>query len=207
MTRRTKGGLLRWLGTALATGAFGMLAFAGGVGAGAAVTSYLERTGTLAPPASVLAQRPIVSRAVPEFRRPYEEPVEQAVAVPPQVVADPPASPDAATAPASGTPPETSTADAPVPPAWMLAAVPVSVPPDRPMVAIIFDDLAVDQARSRRVIELPGPLTMSFLPYGRNLDDLAAAARARARDHDPPADGAEGSRYGSGAARPAQRAG
>lgn len=50
--------------------------------------------------------------------------------------------------------------------------------PGQAMIAIIVDDLGVDQARSRRAVSLPGPMTMSILPYGRRLDEHAAAARA-----------------------------
>jgi len=184
--RRTKGGLLRWLGRVLSASAVGMLAFAGGVGTGVGVVAHLERTGTLPPPAAVLAQRPSARAAVPEPRRPYEEPITQAMAQPPSVAAVPPppepapgATEEAVAKPA---PEQEPAADTDVIPAWMLAAVPVPVPQDRPMVAIIFDDLAVDQARSRQAIDLPGPLTMSFLPYGDNLDELSAAARDRGHE-------------------------
>ena len=191
MTRRTRGGLFRWLGMALSAGMFGLAAFSGGVGAGAAVVAYLERTGTLPPPAWIAAQRTTARVAIPEPRLPYEEPMDQAAAAPPQLPASPPAPPDPVVptaadgreiAPAQSAEGPEPVAETPVIPAWMLAAVPIDVPQDRPMVAIIFDDLAVDQARSRRAIDLPGPLTMSFLPYGRNLDDLTDAARDRGHE-------------------------
>ena len=61
---------------------------------------------------------------------------------------------------------------------WRLYAV--GVPPDdssRPKIAIIIDDMGVDKVRTARTIGLPGPLTMSFLPYARDLPTQTAAAR------------------------------
>ena len=54
----------------------------------------------------------------------------------------------------------------------------VYVEPDgRPMLAIVFDDLGVDKARTQAAIKLPAPLTMSFLPYAEALGEQADAAR------------------------------
>jgi polysaccharide deacetylase 2 family uncharacterized protein YibQ len=47
----------------------------------------------------------------------------------------------------------------------------------RPMIAVIIDDMGLDRKRSARAIQLPGPLTMSFLTYARSLKRQAAAAR------------------------------
>lgn len=97
--------------------------------------------------------------------------------------APPPAAPDAA-APASQPPPpasqraEQSAADGPAPAAaWRAQAVAVT-PDGRPMIAIVFDDLGIDKARTRRAVDLPGPLSMSFLTYATHLDEQTAAARA-----------------------------
>ncbi len=206
--RRPKDGLVRLLGRSLAAATFGILAFSGGIGTGAGIVAYLEQNGTLMPSAEVVAKRPSAQVAFPEPRPANEEPVVlvQTAALLRPTPVDPPAATEAAPAsapsvietPAVAPAPEAAPAPDPsVSPAWMVAAVPVSVPRDRPMVAIIIDDLAVDQVRSRRAIDLPGPLTMSFLPYGSNLDELAAAARERGHEimvhlpmepHDPEAD-------------------
>lgn len=45
-------------------------------------------------------------------------------------------------------------------------------------VAIVIDDMGVDQVRSRRVIDLPGPLTTSFLTFARDLKRQARSAAA-----------------------------
>lgn len=68
------------------------------------------------------------------------------------------------------------------PPAWMKAAVTAHIPPGKALVAVVIDDLGLDKKRSSRTTELPGPLTMAFMPYA---DDLAQqTARARARGHE-----------------------
>jgi len=45
-------------------------------------------------------------------------------------------------------------------------------------IVIVIDDLGIDQKRTKRVIDLPGPLTLAFLPYGYNLKALTANAIA-----------------------------
>ena len=52
----------------------------------------------------------------------------------------------------------------------------------RPLVAIVIDDVGIDRPRSKRAWELPGPLTMSFLPYAKDLREQARAARARGHE-------------------------
>lgn len=67
-------------------------------------------------------------------------------------------------------------AGAPVP-QWLAYAVPEPAESAAPRIALVIDDLGIDQARTRRAIALPGPLTMAFLPYGYNLGKLSALAR------------------------------
>lgn len=64
------------------------------------------------------------------------------------------------------------------PPAWRRNAVPFRDLRSKPLIAIVIDDVGLDRPRSRRAWELPGPLTMSFLPYARELREQAKAARA-----------------------------
>jgi polysaccharide deacetylase 2 family uncharacterized protein YibQ len=52
----------------------------------------------------------------------------------------------------------------------------------RPLVAIVIDDVGLDRPRSKRAWELPGPLTMSFLPYARDLREQTRAAKARGHE-------------------------
>ncbi|MFP3942450.1 MAG: divergent polysaccharide deacetylase family protein [Alphaproteobacteria bacterium] len=39
----------------------------------------------------------------------------------------------------------------------------------RPRIAVVIDDLGLNPKRARRLIDLDGPLTLAFLPYGYNL--------------------------------------
>jgi len=66
----------------------------------------------------------------------------------------------------------------PVPPdqqAWRRNAVAVADPQGRPMIAIVIDDLGLDRRNADRVVQLPGPLTLSFMTYA---DDLPTQTRA-----------------------------
>lgn len=69
-------------------------------------------------------------------------------------------------------------AAAPTPEGWRAHAVAAAPPPGRPMIAIVLDDLGIDQKRSYAAIALPGPLTLSFIPYGYNLPAMTRTARA-----------------------------
>ena len=63
-------------------------------------------------------------------------------------------------------------------PAWQRYAVATDLMTDRPMLAIILDDMGLNRARMERAIALPAPLTLAILPYGYELPELAAKARA-----------------------------
>lgn len=65
---------------------------------------------------------------------------------------------------------------------WLANAVDIPVDPGRPMIAIVIDDLGVDQPRSRAAIALPAPVTLAFLPYGHNLGPLSADARSKGHE-------------------------
>ena len=60
---------------------------------------------------------------------------------------------------------------------WQSYAVAVAPADGRPRIAIVFDDLGIDQTRSRKALTLRGPLTMAFLPYGYHLKDMVSDAR------------------------------
>lgn len=67
-------------------------------------------------------------------------------------------------------------------PAWIRHALPFEPAPNRPLIAIVIDDVGLSRRNSTRVIDLPGPLTLSFLTYA---DDLNAQAdRAREAGHE-----------------------
>jgi polysaccharide deacetylase 2 family uncharacterized protein YibQ len=65
---------------------------------------------------------------------------------------------------------------------WRRNAVPFPDINSRPLVAIVIDDVGIDRPHSRRAWELPGTLTMSFLPYAKDLREQAKAARANGKE-------------------------
>lgn len=60
--------------------------------------------------------------------------------------------------------------------AWRQNAVAVTLD-GRPKIAIVMDDLGIDRGRTRRTLALPGPLSLSFLAYARELQTQADAGR------------------------------
>lgn len=64
------------------------------------------------------------------------------------------------------------------PPPWRANAVAFHAPAGRPMVAVVIDDMGLDRKRSARAVKLPGPLTLSWLPYAEDLPAQTAAAKA-----------------------------
>ncbi len=66
----------------------------------------------------------------------------------------------------------------PAPPAWVRYAALSETNGLRPVIAIVIDDLGLSPSRVRQVADLPGPLTLSFLPYGHGLAESTRGARA-----------------------------
>ncbi len=60
-------------------------------------------------------------------------------------------------------------------PLWLVNAVGVPDPGRRPMVSVVIDDLGLDRRRTAQVVALPGPLTLSFMSYARDLPAQTAA--------------------------------
>lgn len=159
--------------------------------------SLVMGRGDKAPAQAVATAKPVAAAAPPVA---IANPLPPAV-IPPEKPMEPePASivPDVAPAPSPpADPPRTVVAmlPPPMPPAqpptqppagnaalWRRNAVPVTVPPGKPVIAIVIDDMGLDRKRSARMAALPGPLTLSWLPYAR---DLAAQSRsARANGHE-----------------------
>jgi polysaccharide deacetylase 2 family uncharacterized protein YibQ len=65
---------------------------------------------------------------------------------------------------------------------WERRSVPATLVRDRALVAIVIDDIGTDRNRALRAIGLPAPLTLSFLPYGRDAPALAVIARQRGHE-------------------------
>ena len=120
---------------------------------------------------AVLLQRNSDEGAPP--RPPAPPPVVRAAPAPRPQQASRPA-PPAAVRPA--VPPAAAPTGAAVP-AWQRFAVAAGPVAGRPMIAVIVDDMGLDRRRSARAVALPGPLTLAFLTYGRELPEQTAAAR------------------------------
>jgi len=79
--------------------------------------------------------------------------------------------------------PVTATPPRPAPDAaWLRNAIAFQDDRSRPLIVIVIDDMGLDRPRSRRVVDLPAPLTLSWLPYARDLPDQAQAARGRGHE-------------------------
>ena len=61
-------------------------------------------------------------------------------------------------------------------PHWLKNALPVNLS-NKPKIAIVLDDMGVDQRRSRIATQLKGPLTLSYLTYARDLAHQTQQAR------------------------------
>ena len=67
-------------------------------------------------------------------------------------------------------------------PRYMANAVPVQVDPQAKLVVIVLDDMGVNAVQSANALNLPGPLTLSFLPYGDA--SLKQAKKAKQLGHE-----------------------
>ncbi len=67
-------------------------------------------------------------------------------------------------------------------PIWKRFSATHTAKPGQPMIAIVLDDLGPNKQRSRNAIELPGPLTLAFLPYAKDLPSMTAEARKRGHE-------------------------
>jgi len=62
-------------------------------------------------------------------------------------------------------------------PAWQRFAVAVPETGERPLIAIVIDDIGMDRLRSLRAMALEAPLTMAMLPYAPDIERQARMAR------------------------------
>jgi polysaccharide deacetylase 2 family uncharacterized protein YibQ len=62
-------------------------------------------------------------------------------------------------------------------PAWLRNAVAYDLTDNRPLIAVVIDDLGLNRKNTARLNELPGPLTLAFLPYAGALERQTRAAR------------------------------
>jgi polysaccharide deacetylase 2 family uncharacterized protein YibQ len=104
--------------------------------------------------------------------RAYEEPL-------PEEIYEPDAVPAVDAAPTAPRPAARSGEDEA---SWRRFAVAAADPGDRPMIAVVIDDMGVDRQRTARVVALGAPLTVAFLTYAHDLP--AQTAKARAAGHE-----------------------
>ncbi len=64
----------------------------------------------------------------------------------------------------------------------MANAVATSAPADKPVIAIVIDDVGLDRSRSAQIIDLEGPLTISLMTYANGLPDFVARARSKGHE-------------------------
>ncbi|WP_165772176.1 divergent polysaccharide deacetylase family protein [Niveispirillum lacus] len=67
-------------------------------------------------------------------------------------------------------------------PVWKHFAVAAPAPNGHPRIVIVIDDMGVDRTRSEKVASLPGPLTLAWLPYARDLPQQTGKARANGHE-------------------------
>jgi uncharacterized protein len=163
-------------------------------GAGALV-GYLYQLELDLPPVQVVTTRPEPVRpTAPLIELPNVEPPrvrdsarseEPAPSPPPSppVIVPPLSKPTPPTVLASMLPPPAPPSAAPAPvapgsPLWLKNALPFAPRSSGPMIAIVIDDMGLDRKRSTRVVRLPGPLTLAWLPYANDLPHQTKAARA-----------------------------
>lgn len=67
-------------------------------------------------------------------------------------------------------------------PAWRRFAVSSPLIQNRPMIAVVIDDLGLDHKRAEKVIALRAPLTLAFMTYAEDLPHLTAEAHAHGHE-------------------------
>lgn len=63
-------------------------------------------------------------------------------------------------------------------PAWIKNALPKPSDAKKPYIVVVIDDMGVNVKRSRDIIELQAPLTLSFLPYASNLPEITKRSQS-----------------------------
>jgi hypothetical protein len=67
-------------------------------------------------------------------------------------------------------------------PAWLKNSVAFVAPPNRPLIAVVLDDVGVARGHAELAIEMPGVITLSFMTYADDVEDMAARARAKGHE-------------------------
>lgn len=128
--------------------------------------------------AHYLKPAPIPQPTAPIAAKPV--PPEPSLSPVPEPEPEPAPAPEAAAPIPVPEPPPAIAAPAVPVPAWQAFAVPAR--PGKALVAVIIDDMGVDQRRSARVAQLPGPLTLSYMTYAPHAAEQSAAAHAHGHE-------------------------
>jgi polysaccharide deacetylase 2 family uncharacterized protein YibQ len=156
-----------WRAAGLLAGA--ALAFASGIGVGVIMGDRNGGEEAKAPAGPVHAHRSEKPAVPPPAERAFAPPLANRPPAPVAAPVEKPAKPEP--------PPkrwETAT--------WEANALPFTVAPGTPLIAIVLDDMGIDRRRSDRATRLPGPLTLSYLSYAGDLAAQTGAARARGHE-------------------------
>jgi len=62
-------------------------------------------------------------------------------------------------------------------PTWLRNAVTASWTDDRPIIAVVIDDLGLNRSNTAALNDLPSPLTLAFLPYAGRIEAQTKAAK------------------------------
>jgi uncharacterized protein len=145
------------------------------IAAGAVAAVFLAATGVSwllwKPPAELV--RPV---------KPAPPPMAALPSPPPAISEPEPGSEPFRDEPPATTTPAAATLPPPLPPpagtpAWRRHAQPFTLPAGTVPLAVVIDDMGLDRGRSTRMARLPGPLTLSWLPYAKDLATQTRAAR------------------------------
>ena len=69
-------------------------------------------------------------------------------------------------------------------PLWQKNALPPveKIPADAKIIALIIDDMGIDKKRTKKISELPAPLTMSFIAYADHLPEQMTKAKENKKE-------------------------
>ena len=65
---------------------------------------------------------------------------------------------------------------------WMVHAIPFENTENKPLVSIVLDDMGLNRLHSDWAVSLKAPLTLSYLPYAKDLANQTQSARAQGHE-------------------------
>jgi len=64
----------------------------------------------------------------------------------------------------------------------LMSGASFAAPEQKPMIAIVIDDMGVDMKRSAQALDLPGAVTMSYLPYSKKITEQVEDAKRKGHE-------------------------